>query len=117
MTTSIQETNQQKSLLQLGANLLALDHAGDWIGKRLTNGRYGMEKCAAATAIALAHTEALPEPDCSVQPSSHADNTEFLREEFELDLDTALSYGQQGLAEAFRHGINLIEQNCLKQTP
>ena len=117
MTTGIQETNEQKSLLQLGANLLALDNAGDWIGKRLTTGRYGMEKCSTATTMALAYPEALPKPDCSIQPSCHADNAEFLHEEFKLDLDTALSYGQQGLAEAFRHGINLIEQNCLKSTP
>ena len=79
--------------------------------------RYRMEKYNAATAITLVHPETLPEPDCFVQPSNHADNAEFLHEEFKLDLDTALSYGHQGLAEAFRHGINLIEQNCLKSTP
>ena len=104
-------SDKNQFMLQLASNLQALEQAGDWIGKRLLVGRYGAERCELANQALQNHQGVPPPPNCEVQPSG-ADAWEFLKEEFELDLDTALGCAQTGLAQAFEHGINLIDQNC-----
>ena len=104
-------SDKTQFMLQLASNLQALEQGGDWIGKRLLVRRYGTERCELANQ-ALHNRQGMPPPPNYEVQASGADAWEFLKEEFELDLDTALVCGQTGLAQAFEHDINLIDQSC-----
>ena len=97
--------------LQVAADILACRQAGDWITEHLITDRRGKPRVQLALLHASQSLSALPEPSCVPEPSSEADNFQYLAEAFELDLDTATASDQQDLIDAFSHGINLVVQS------
>lgn len=123
-----QPRTRRQFLLQLAANLNAMDDAHDWAGGHQLWCLYGYRACLDALELARELPGDVPAPTVQPTPASAENWGNFegtLRDELErclelvADANTEQAERRRAAADVadLQHGLNLIEQRCCVVCP